>query len=331
MKIELKSSISQKKTLLFIVFLLVFAALLCCLIGDLLLPVCIALLAVLYTFGKDGKAIYGRVATVTLIVLNIVTITIGLTPSLYGFQAIALAWMLSGAFLRQGSKADNAYLMSIVCSIFTVGSFILLAMLDTGNFTFEGVVTYYEEIAEVIREIFNKAFTQVDPALLEATGFAMDSAEINFVVDYLLSMVIAYVFIASFIAVGISMKLFGFLSSRIAEDKTPFEKWRFDTIPVFAYFYLILSIASIFIEANNDVMSIAVINLNAIFSVIFTYVGYKFLIELLSRRMNHKIAVVAVLVSLVAFSSFAFQIVSILGLLVTINRRRYMTPPPQRK
>ena len=255
MKTEFKSTISSKKTLSTITIFFAFSVILCCLIGDILLPLCIALLSVLYVFGEKTK--HAKAASVAIIALNIAVIFLGITSSLFGFATVVLAWMLSGSFLRQGSKADNAYMMTVVCSLFTVGAFVLLAMFDTGKFTMDAVMAYYEEVGTVIRELVFKAFDQVDPTILQTSGLTFSAEDINFVVDYMLSMVIAYVFIASFITVGLAMKVFKVISCKIADDKSPFEKWQFNTTPVFAYFYLILTLGSMFVESNGDALSIA--------------------------------------------------------------------------
>ena len=329
MKTEFKSTISPKKTLSTITIFFALSAIFCCLIGDILLPLCIGLLSVLYVFGEKTK--HAKAASVAIIAFNVVVIFLGITSSLFGFAAVVLAKMLAGSFLRKGSKADNAYMMTVVCSLFTVGAFVLLAMFDTGRFTVDAVMAYYEEIGNVIRELMLKLYGQVDPTILQASGLTFSAEDINYIVDYMLSLVIAYVFIASFIAVGLSMKLFKAVSCKIADDKAPFEKWQFNTTPIFAYFYLILTLASMFVEANGDALSIAIINLNAIFSAIFIYVGYKALVILLSRRMNPKLAGFLIIVGMLVLSSLATQIVSIFGLFYTINRRRFVAPPTQRK
>ena len=88
---------------------------------------------------------------------------------------------------------------------------------------------------------------------------------------------------------------------------------------LFAYFYALLIIISLFIDSADDVFAMAIINLQMIFMAVFAYIGFTFvsaLITVRARRPAYSGLIFAVAV--VLCSSVAMRILALVGAFVVI-------------
>ena len=133
--------------------------------------------------------------------------------------------------------------------------------------------------------------------------------------------------IIAFALVGFTMKLFGIIASRFADDKSCFAEWRFRLSPLYAYLYVIAVVAQIFLRTG--VAAVVLSNLVSLFMVMFAYVGFTSALSFVSARMRHKaVAVVLVILACILFYPISVNILSFLGVFVTpiLNRPR----PPKK-
>jgi hypothetical protein len=74
----------------------------------------------------------------------------------------------------------------------------------------------------------------------------------------------------------------------------------------------------------DSVVSVAVANLYNIFMVVFAYLGFNFAVQLLSTRRSKAFAYFIIVLALLMFSSFAIEILSLMGVFFTITDRGHI-------
>ena len=132
--------------------------------------------------------------------------------------------------------------------------------------------------------------------------------------------------IGGFITSGIAMKVFGAIVSRCAENNEEIKNWRFSASRLYAYFYVILIILSLFTTSSTDIFSVSVLNLYNIFLVIFAYIGFNIALDMLKKRTRHPVVSTILLIgAMIIFMSFALQILAALGTLHSMKRNTETT------
>jgi hypothetical protein len=139
-------------------------------------------------------------------------------------------------------------------------------------------------------------------------------------------MVISYIVIICFAVVGIAMKLFVKLYTRLCEDISHTIYWRFMTTSVFAYFYITLMFLSVFTSTSGGVFGIAIGNLYNIFLIVYAYVGFNQAVAMLSVKVRPAVAMLIVFAVTAVAMSFALQLLAVLGVLYTIRKNREAIP-----
>ena len=330
MRLQLKSSLSQKKTILILSILAILAGVISCVLADLFTPVLAGLLAVLYLYADESFKTAPRIVTLIVLFLNIGSILfLGISSSLFAVSAIIIAVILINGFNKNSAKADSCYLASVLCALVLFLSFVLFAMLETGDFTIAAVKDFYSELIALLKSTFINGAKEIYAEYLSAEQSLITVEMLEFAFDTFINTIISYFIIAGFVISGISAKVFSGLSSILAEDNTNIKNWRFMPTPVFAYFYLILMIASIFIPMESNVFTITVLNLSNIFMVIFAYVGFYFAIDFLAKRMRRGFAIAITVISILLLARFSLNLLSMLGVYKVIleGKRNFSTPP----
>lgn len=322
MDITLKSTLSNKKTFMILSAVCVLLGALSCVLGELLLPALVGVLAALYLFDRNNKNSYSFWVSVILLVLNAAAFLTGISISFFGIAAVILAKMICSAFVKNQSKADTAYLMTLISAIFTVVSCILLAMALQNVYTLDAAMAFYKDFADYLKEIFLMTTMQI----YSEAGVQVTEEMLVLVFDQQVSLIISYLVIGSFVIVGLSMKLFGLIVSKCAEDNTPILKWRFITTNVYAYFYVILAFASVFVNPIGNVLGVSVMNLYNIFMVVFAYVGFNYALALLRRRMKRVSSFILLSIITLVFMALAIELLSFLGAIFTIRKSREIRP-----
>lgn len=325
MKTKLKSSLSSKKTFLILSFLCIFFAIICCFFGEITLPLAAAFLAVIYVFDIKEKRRISYIVSAGVIIINIASILLKLSSSLFGIEAVLLAIIIYFAFSRQTSKSDASYLMTAILAVFIALGAILLAVMIQGEVSIEAVSSFYSSIINYLREAFIDSALLMYGEMLKASGAEFTGEDFGAVFDTAVSLIISYVIIIAFLLVGFTMKLFGAITARLAEDNREVMSWRFAPTNVFAYFYLIITFASIFLNSSTDLLSISILNLYYVFMVIFAYVGFNFSVVNLAKKFSRLISFVLPTVAIVIFPSFAMQLLAVMGVFFTFASNREKT------
>ncbi len=325
MRSELKKSLSNKKTLLILSFICVIIGAFACLLGEFVLPVLIGVLSALYLFDSKSGRVFSLAVSFVLLAINAAALVLGISVSFFSLSAIIISLIISNAFEKDHSKADAAYVSTIICAALSVVGSLLFAMIEMDSYTIDAAISYYKEMFDAIRVIF------VD-AMLEAYAIYNINVKeevILAVYDRQISMMISYMIIGGFINVGIGMKIFGAIVSYCAESKDYIKSWRFKTTTVYAYFYVILAIISVFLNSTDTVFAISVLNLYNIFMIVFAYVGFTSLLEILRKRMKPGVSLLILCGATVVFSTFAIQLLAAIGVLFGVKSSRIAPPTEQ--
>ena len=328
MKTDIKTLFSRNKALIVLSLISVACGVVSCVLGEMLLPptvaplaalyflpLIVAPLAALYLFDTDSKRTFSLIVSAILLGINIAVILLGYCATLFAPCAIILSAITAYAFLHGQSKADTSYLMTVIFALFSVGACVLLAMMHTGEWTLEAAKTFYLDLHDSLRQAVIKA-TEQTPDL------GVDVELMTSIFDLQVSLLISYFLIGAFAVVGLSMKLFRFIVRKVADNEQPIIEWRFETTNIFAYAYLVLAIASMFVYNPDSVFAVSVLNLYMIFVAVFAYVGFNFVVALLSGSMSRGRAIFTVVALALLLSSFAIQLLAILGVMFTIRDNR---------
>lgn len=314
MKTEIKSSFSTKKTLLILSFLCLLFGVACAFWGDVLLSPLVAILASVYLFDTTGRRIYSTVVSALLLIINVAAFLLDIYAGFFGLAAIALALILCIAYVKGSSKADSAYLMTIVTTVFSVFGLLLLAMVIQEEFTFDAAVKFYTDLSAEFRLIFVEKLYE----LYTASGIEVTQDLLGSIYDSQLKMIVSYMIIGGFVTTGLAMKIFGGIVKKYSAVEEDIVKWRFMPTKLYAYGYIAAGLLSIFLT-EADVISVSAYNLYYIFLAIFAYVGFNFVLAILARRMRPVMALLLLIGVSLVFSSFALQLMAVLGVMFVLR------------
>lgn len=318
MERKLKNSLSINKTLLLLSLLAILSGTFACVIGEIMIPVLVGLLGAIYIF--DIKRVFSIVVSSLILALNIAAVLFNISFSLFAPASVILSLILHKGYLTSESKSNTAYIMTVVCTVFTVVSYMLYAMLEQNSFSFDAALEYYTLLVDELRTIFVQAVHD----LYASSGMEVAVETIESLFNAQLNLIISYLLIGGFVITGFSMKLFGAVVKKCSEDDTKIKEWRFTASRVYAYFYVALIFASLFTTGADSLFAVSVLNLYNIFLVVFAYIGFKVALEIISHRMRPVISTVIIILLVVVFSSIAAQILAALGVLYVLRRNTAM-------
>ena len=328
MKRNLKPTLSSKKTLVVLTIVVVLIGILSLFMGDfcrLLLPVLIGILASLYLFDKNGR--FSAFVSSVLILLNIAGYVFGINYTLFSLAAVVIALLISSAFAKEQSKSDTAFIATLVSVALAVAAMLLSVMMESGSFDIDNAIKYYTdwykdtrqssaELAYEWHNLFKSLFPELKDMFVQ--DLTVDSFAKSF--DYRFnSRAIASLILMAFTYVGISMKIFGAIVRKCSEDKSHIRQWRFAVSTPYALFYVLLSFAYIFVNVPDNVFAITVQNLFCIFHVIFAYLGFKFLVSLLSKKIPSALSILIVAAASLALFSISPYLLASVGVISTVR------------
>ena len=282
-------------------------------IGFLTIPFIVALLSVLMCI--DKKRVAAATVTVILLVAEII-VSIQDYFTIITLSSFLISVLLSRFFLKGKDKAE--------CALFSTALLALLIFVGATLYIIgEYNVSTFPEIVDSYLSIYEE-FKSETVASIYSMSVSTENATEVFTIEYLnaffdayLNCTVALVCILAFSIVGIAFKLFGTLIRKFTVEQDKIAEWRFLPNSVFAYFYFILAILSVISVDTENSLVISTINLYLIFMYVFAYVGYKFVnASFKSKGRNSNFIF---LIMIVVFSSFAIQILALIGAYVTAN------------
>ena len=325
MDIKLKSSLTNKKTLLILSLSSILLGLISVIVGDILVPLLVAVLAIMFLV-DDDRRIYVIVTSSVLVIFNIAAVVLKIGFTLFAFESIALAVLLAICFAKKNDKAESSLIMTAVCVAFTLINFVMLPMIELNTLDFGMVADYYLEMVDTLRITFVETAVEAYGQILASGGIEISESAVTEVYNHQITMAISYIVIICFAVVGIAMKLFTMLYTKIFEDTSPVIYWRFITTSVFAYFYIALMFISVFTSTSGGVLGITVGNLYNIFLIVYAYVGFNQAVAMLLVKVRPAVATIIVSAVTVVAMSFALQLLAVLGVLYTLRKNREAIP-----
>ena len=236
--------------------------------------------------------------------------------TLVTLTSILLAFLISYYFEKGKDKAECAlFATSLTALLMFIGT----ALYIVGKFD----VSTIPEIVDCFLNIYDKFRMDAISEIYDMAIRAGNSSEV-FSIEYLnaffdayLDCTIAIICIFAFAIVGMTFKLFSLLVRNYTIEQDKIKAWSFIPSSVFGYFYFILAILSMFTLDTTDALALSAINLYMIFTYVFAYFGYKFIDAIFKRR--GKSFTFVFIVMIVALSTFAIQVLAVIGAYVSTN------------
>ena len=128
--------------------------------------------------------------------------------------------------------------------------------------------------------------------------------------------------ITVFLLVGIAFKIFSFNVRKYSADEKKINSWNFGVSNAVAYFYVAISVLSIFTSGFDGVFPMSVATIDSVLCAVLAYIGFAFVYNLISLRRSPIFAVMAIVIASIIFSSAAFKVLSFIGVYYTIAANR---------
>ena len=326
MKTELKYGIKYPVAIAAFSFMAVAFSAIAALLGEIFLAAVVAPLAALYIFEKKERRILSYVISALVVIINFV---INGPLSVVGVEAVIISVVIAYSFLRGLGKAECVLWLTVVTSVMLVLALAFAAMNETGIYTYEAVVSFYQNGLDAMKNDFVSNMSLLSSSLGDGTEMLIYTAEeAAALFDMLLNMMLSIIVIISLVLVGIILKIFSAFMIRVSDNPERILSWRFVTPNLFAYFYLTLFVLYFILASSGGALAISVMNLYNIFMAIYAYFGFGYATAFLSKGRSRGFATVMVIIGCVLFSSFAFQILSVLGVFFTINYNKLNPQKP---
>ena len=317
MKFQVKESAKSLKAKVILSLFAVFGAVAVAILsqlGFLLIPLLAAPLAVLLITEIDSRRIFSIVVPILVVAIDVAC---NLIYSFNCLSAVVVAVIIYIA-VRYGflAKSESAIFALVVASILAVISFVMFGCYYVGSFDLARVMEAYNGMLSEFEGVWIDAMKQY--VLADETGELAATLTDDviremyaIVVNSAFSMLVA----AVFLAIGLTYKLF----ERMLIKRTAYPEallaWRFSLTPVYAIFYIALSVLSMF--ADREIFGIVIANLTNIFMFIFAYLGYLFASAYLRMRTRFRRGKLLIIFAILMFSSAAVSILSYVGVFAT--------------
>ena len=323
MKAELKKETSYNLVIALFCALSIALGVFTLFFGDVLSPVICALLSLLFTFERKEKRILSCVVSSALIIMNIAGLFLfdGFC-SFFGFFAVLFGVITYLFFTRGIGKTDCVVALTSVGTVFVALAFVYFAMSFTGNYTLSAISEFVLLLRTAFEKIMSESLASMIATMPEAEEQLSEMlSRVGVIFDSLKVASLSFAVIIGFISCGISLKLYSFIVYKISDIGEKVFSWKFKTSRIFAYFYIALSLATIFMTSSASVFSVATANLYNIFMVVYAYLGFNFAVYLLSFRRSKAFSFFVIIIAILLFTTFAIEILSFMGVLYTINDR----------
>ena len=321
MKKELKNNLDYRKTMLILSALCISSGLLSLIISEVAIVLAASLLAAIFLYEEKGSNSFSLTVSILLVVINIASFLIpDFIPSFWSLASIAIAFVMQRAYSNMTEKAETALIMTVIVSVSVLLSAIATPMMIAKELNFDIVRQFYGNLVETLRqEIVSGWELLLSQIPSESANGLVSTDDILTLFNHQINMTLSYVIIFSFFIVGAAFKIFTFIVAKCSENPSDVFLWRFKTSNIFAYFYLILSFATVFIVDLNSTFGITAYNLYNIFLFVYFYIGFNFAVQFLARKRSPKIAFLLVSILVIIFFTYAIEILAIIGAFQTIR------------
>ena len=325
MKAEIKKELSYKLTMFLLSAGVLASGVFSILFGDILIPLTAAMLASVFTLERKGRRVLSYIIPIFLVLMNVFSLLFfdGFT-SFFGIFAVAFGVIISLFYSRGMSKSSCVFALTCTCALFTVLSFIYFAMAVTNNYTFSAVAEFVSLLRGALDQILKESMEAM-LAYMPDSGeqIAEIFSQMGMVFDSFKLVALSFVVILGFVISGVALKFYSFFLFKLSDRGASVFDWKFRLSRIFAYFYIIISLISVFMLSLNNLMAVTVLNLYNIFMVVYAYFGFNYATYLLSLRRSRGFAYTVLIIAILVFSSLAVEILSLMGAFYAITDRKY--------
>ena len=314
---QLKSKYEYKKTVPTLFALTLLFGLLTALFDLIAFPFLVAMFAALFVFSSSNPR-----GLIFVCVAAALTVTVGfLSSPMAAFAAIAslVCGLVAGlTFLLSRSKPESVTVTLVTFLAMIAAALWILAAVNGEGASFTHVREFYMNGYEDLRwQIIIEAEKNYSAmGNLSPEDISGMMALLPVYLDNIAYLAPSVVAIFAFILVGISYKIFIRLLYKYSILGAGVLRWRFTTTNVFVAFYVVLALLNIFVS-DSSAFSLSVLNLYTFFSFLYAYIGYNFVLALISQRMRYGVAVLLMWAAIILFSSFAVTLLSLGGVVFT--------------
>jgi hypothetical protein len=236
--------------------------------------------------------------------------------SIGGILIVVSALMIFLAYEEGWSKVESVLVMSLVVAGLITLMFVIIGIKDGQGMS---IKEFYTNLYEQFKNEYVTYFEETYASMYEEIGAESISSEyIIFALDFLVGMVVSILFVAGFTLIGISSKIYSFVLGKLGSDKEKLDKWKFVPVPIYAYFYAIIELITMFISAEITSFTLCVSNLSMIFMPIFWYMGIIAATKLVDERKKRGMPIAFTVAGAVIIAIFFPRILSYAGVLYCI-------------
>ena len=322
MEIKIRQNINGKYLPIILAVLSVICAFLGGLVGDILVALSGAILALVFLVDGTKIRLWFVLSSAAIIATNVaIDIYFGALVSVYSLEVIAIALIIALCFKLGVSKAVTAGILTVALSLFILLGLYLSGAASAGSFLLEDVIRFYSEYAAKLQEMLEAELAAIMERYSEQLG-ASGMTEVDYVSTLVLSLkrsLLSVLIVISFALSGIALKMFSLVCVSVSEDTKPILRWRFITSNTFAYFYIAVFFLGAFLSASDDALALTVATLNTVLMFVYAYIGFGVCRAMLRRRFSGIMSFIVLILAMLLLSSLAVQVLSILGVFTVIN------------
>lgn len=326
MQISLSDKFKTQPTIIvFSALSILFMAASLLLIGELMLPLAVATMAIVFVLENGKRRIFSIVIPAVAIAADVI---IHGTFSYLALEATILAVIIAMFFLR-GSKAECSFWLTLTVFIFSLFSMALLAYSETNTFDLDAFIDYYIGLYETAEALMLAAFEEA--MATAGTGIdgisGIDSSLIPTLLSRIASLIPSIIIVCGFVIGGVSLKIFSAILRLICdeESRVRISAWRF-VLPKAMYVAFWVAAALNLIAGllgDSGMFSIVVSNVYNVLLYVFVYVGLgvvvSFLTALFKKRSR---AIFAMVAAFILLGALAIELIAYFGASFVFVRRR---------
>ena len=236
--------------------------------------------------------------------------------SLGGIIIVVSALMIFLTYEQQWSKVESALTMSMVVAGLITLMFVVIGVQSSDGIS---VKEFYTELFEQFKSEYVIYFEQAYSAMYEGMDVEPISSEyIIQMLDFIFGLIVAILFVSAFIFIGIATKIFAIVLNKCDSDKEKLNSWRFTPNPVYAYFYMVVELLTMFISSELTTFNLCISNLSLIFMPLFWYMGIKAAGKLINERKKLAMPTTFTVLCVVAIAVLFPRILSYIGVFYCI-------------
>ena len=217
--------------------------------------------------------------------------------------------------------------MTLITLLLLASSAILIAFEKTGSIGALQLRQFYSNIYVNLKEYIIDRLMSLTLSLPDgATVFLFDAYDAELLFNEIVISMISFAVILSFAIVGLSFKIYQSFLLQASREEPRLLSWRFGVSSLICYFYIIVAVLSLIAENDGSVFANTLITLNTVFSVVFAYLGVRFVYHLMvSSGKSTFFAIAVIVIAFILFSSYIVSILSYLGVTVMIIENKALS------